>query len=144
MADAVIVIETARSGGSMITAEIANNYNKDVFALPGRINDPNARGCNHLIKTHKAALIESAKDIGYIMRWEAMDQLQNRQTQLFPELSETEQSIMELLNEKDTLGIDHLAYSLKKSPSEMAALMLELEFKGLVKSVPGNRYLRLS
>lgn len=144
MADAVIVIETARSGGSMITAEIANNYNKDVFALPGRINDPNAQGCNHLIKTHKAALIESAKDIGYIMRWEAMDQQQNRQTQLFPELSETEQSIMELLNEKDTLGIDHLAYSLKKSPSEMAALMLELEFKGLVKSVPGNRYLRLS
>jgi DNA processing protein len=140
LADAVIVIETARSGGSMITAEIANSYNKDVFAVPGRLKDPNSQGCNHLIKTHKAALIESAADLGYIMRWEVLDQKKAAQTTLFQDLNETEKDVLALLRKNESLGIDHIAYSLKKQPSEMAGIMLSLEFKGIVKSIPGNRF----
>jgi DNA processing protein len=73
MADVVVVVESKRSGGSMITATFANDYFKDVFAFPGRIQDENAEGCNKLIKEHRAHLLESAKDISYIMRWEELD-----------------------------------------------------------------------
>jgi len=141
MCDAVIVVETAQKGGSMITAMYANDYNKDVFAFPGRVNDPNLKGCNHLIKTHKAALIESAKDIGYIMRWEAQEASKNIQRQLFVELDEQEQKIVDLLRSKNEMGIDELSYETKINASRLANLLLNLEFKGLLKTMPGKRYL---
>ncbi len=140
MSDAVIVVETARKGGSMITAELANGYNRDVFAVPGRLNDRFSKGCNHLIKAHKAQLLESADDIAYIMRWTEKDASKRKQTALFPELSEHERNILDLIGETDQINIDQLAYQTELNSSEMAALILQLEFKGLIKTLPGKRF----
>jgi DNA processing protein len=141
MSDAVIVIETKITGGSMITAHIANNYNKDVFAVPGRLEDEYSKGCNHLIKTHKAALIESAEDIGYIMRWDKKDENTAKvQRQIFVDLTPEESQIVNLLRSTDEITTDKLSFELQKSISQIAALMLGLEFKGVVKPLPGSRF----
>lgn len=140
MCDALIVVETANKGGSIITAEIANQYNKDVFAVPGRLNDKFSQGCNHLIKVHKAALIEKAADIAYIMRWEETDREKSVQTKLFVELSESERQITDLLQHKEGIGIDQLCYLSKKPASQLVTVLLELEFKGVVRALPGKRY----
>jgi DNA processing protein len=141
MCDALIVIETAQKGGSMISAYMANNYSKDVFAVPGRLKDKFSQGCNHLIKTHKAALIESADDIAYIMRWDKKSNNNSVQKSLFIELSEKEQQIVDLLQNVDDLGIDKLSKVTQLNSSKMAELMLDLEFKGIVKTLPGKRYI---
>jgi len=140
MSDAVIVVETARKGGSMITAELANGYNKDVFAVPGRVNDPFSKGCNHLIKAHKAQLLESAEDIAYVMRWTEADKPTQNQTALFPDLDVNEKNILNLIGETHQINIDQLAYQAKLNSSEMATLILQLEFKGLIKTLPGKRF----
>lgn len=138
--DALIVVETAQRGGSMISAHIANNYNKDVFAVPGRLNDKYSQGCNHLIKTHKAALLESAEDIAYVMQWEKSQQKKGVQRQLFVELNDKERFVVELLQKSEHLSIDSITYQAQLSSSEAAGLMLGLEFKGLVRTMPGKRY----
>lgn len=140
LCDSLIVVETANKGGSMITANLAFGYNKDVFAVPGRIRDENSKGCNMLIKSHRAALIESAKDIGYVMRWEEIDSSKTVQRQLFTELAPEEQNLVTLLKEHDGLGIDRLSFELQQHQSQLAALLLGLEFKGVLKQVPGKRY----
>jgi len=140
LCDALLVIETARRGGSMISAELANSYHKDVFAVPGRVQDRQSEGCNLLIKSHKAALLESAADLAYVMGWEKAGQQQAIQTSLFTELSEAEKLVVNLLRETEIAGIDQLTTGSRKSNSEMATLLLNLEFKGLVKSLPGKRY----
>jgi len=140
MSDAVIVVETARKGGSMITAELANGYNRDVFAVPGRLNDQFSKGCNHLIKSHKAQLLESAEDVAYVMRWTKQEESTQRQTALFPELNENEKKILNLIRETQKINIDQLAYQAELNPSEMATLILKLEFKGLIKTLPGKRF----
>jgi len=141
LCDALVVVETAKKGGSMITAQFAFNYNKDIFAVPGRLKDKFSAGCNHLIKSHKAALIESAEDIAYIMRWEKdANQKAAIQQQLFIDLSQKEQSIVDILKQEEDINIDKLTYQSEASPSEMASLLLSLEFKGLIKSLPGKRY----
>ncbi len=140
MADALIVVESARKGGSMITAKFAENYNKDIFAVPGRVKDKQAAGCNWLIKTHQAALLESAKDIGYIMGW--INQKKGGiQQKLFVEYSPSEKIVVDLLSPSEPIGIDQLTYQSQMTNSEMSSLLLNLEFKGAVKSIPGNRYL---
>jgi DNA processing protein len=139
LSDALVVVETALSGGSMISADMAFNYNKDVFAYPGRVQDKYSQGCNLLIKRQKAALIENATDLASQMMWDQLDQTKIVQTAMFTELNENEKIIVSELEKQDT-GIDQLAYILKLTPSEMAALLLEMEFKGLVKSIPGKRY----
>jgi DNA processing protein len=140
MCDALIVIETAEKGGSMISAHMANNYNKDVFAVPGRLNDKFSQGCNHLIKTHKASLIESAEDIAYIMRWDKKQHEKNVQKSLFVELTENEQRVVNLLKDVEDIGIDKILQHTQLNSSKMAELMLDLEFKGIVKTLPGKRY----
>ncbi len=142
LCDALIVVETAKKGGSMISAQFANDYNKDVFAVPGRIKDSFAKGCNLLIKSHRAALLESAEDLAYVMRWRAMDQERRQiQQQLFIELSPEEKIVVDLLRQNEELDIDSLTFNCKKTNSEMASLLLNLEFKGMVKSLPGKRYI---
>ncbi len=140
MSDAVIVVETARKGGSMITAELANDYHRDVFAVPGRLNDPFSKGCNHLIKSHKAQLLESAEDIAYVMRWTKQEAAKQKQKALFPQLNENEKNILNLIRETHQINIDQLAYQAKLNSSEMATLILKLEFKGLIKTLPGKRF----
>ncbi|MCH2046796.1 MAG: DNA-processing protein DprA [Saprospiraceae bacterium] len=141
MADAIVVIETAKKGGSMITAYLANEYNKDVFAVPGRTEDSNSKGCNHLIKTHRAALLESAEDIAYIMGWQRKKD-SSIQKRLFIELNKQEQKITNLLVGQDPVHMEDLILQTQMSTSKIATLLLELELKGIVKALPGN-YFRL-
>lgn len=139
LSDAVIVVESGASGGSIITAKMGNGYNKDVFAVPGKVNDRMSQGCNHLIKTNQAHLLESAADVGYIMRWEETGS-SGVQQELFVELNAQEQIIVNLLAGHTELSIDALTFECGINHSEMAALLLGLEFKGLIRPLPGKRY----
>lgn len=140
MCDAVVVVESDLKGGALITAELANSYNRDVFAVPGRLGDTWSRGCNFLIKTNKAALIQSAKDIAYIMGWDDKRAKQQLQTELFVQLSDEEKVILSLLNDKGVLGIDKLVIHSGLNPSKVASGLLNLEFSGLVQPLPGKQY----
>ncbi len=139
LSDAVIVVESAKKGGSMITADLANGYYKDVFAVPGRISDSRSEGCNLLIKSHKANLYQSAKDIAYIMGWEA-NQSQPRQMVMPLDLSDDEQTILDIIKELEAASPDQLIYRLDLTLSQVSTLLLNLEFKGIVKSLPGKKY----
>lgn len=138
MSDAIIVVESGERGGSMITAEFGNEYNKDVFAVPGRISDTYSRGCNALIKQNKAHLIESVNDLIYIMRWEEKNK-KPIQKALFVELNEDEKKIVEHLK-KGGATIDDLSYHLSIRPSTLASLLLSMEFKGVIQVHPGKKY----
>ncbi|MGB1120828.1 MAG: DNA-processing protein DprA [Saprospiraceae bacterium] len=140
LSDVLIVVETARSGGSMITAKMANDYNKDVFAIPGRVKDKKSEGCNLLIKSHRANLMDSVEDIKYIMRWET-EEPKAQQRSLFVELSEIERKIVEALRGKESVPIDDLVFYLKLSPSVLSINLLNLEFQGVIKTLPGKRYM---
>ena len=142
LCDALIVVETAQKGGSMISAYLANDYNRDVFAVPGRLKDTQSKGCNHLIKSHKAALLESATDLAYVMGWEDPErQPALVQASLFHDLSDEERSLVDLLKESPEMGIDQLIIKSQMSSSQLANLLLNLEFKGLVRLLPGKRYI---
>lgn len=139
MADATVVVEAAKRGGALITAEIANSYNRDVFAVPGRIGDTYSEGCNFLIKTNKAVLIQSAKDIGYILGWDIDNTKQpKKQRELFVELSLEEEKIVAVLQKNETTGIDTICAETKLPISKIAAALLNLEFQGLVRALPGK------
>lgn len=143
MCDVTIVIESASKGGALITAELANDYNRDVFAFPGRVGDEWSAGCNQLIKHNKASLIESAADLLRFMSWEAQqnDKQSNIQTALFLDLSDDEQSVVtELRSRQEGVQLNELALVLGCPVSKMSAMLLEMEFKGLVRCLPGNVY----
>lgn len=140
LADLTIVIESSNKGGSLITADLANSYNRDVFALPGRINDTQSEGCNALIKQNKAHLIQSTKDIEYIMGWKAEETKKNNQTKLFVELTDDEKLIYDILNGQDKIAIDDIALLAKLPMSNTGSILLEMEFKNLVKSLPGKMF----
>ena len=140
MADAVLVVESDRKGGALITAEIGNSYNRDVFAVPGRIGDDYSRGCHFLIKTNRAALVESGNDIAYMMGWEDVIVKKKSQKELFVNLSDEEKLIMKTILENEELAIDQITIKTKLSTSKVAASLLNLEFEGLVKSLPGKLY----
>ncbi len=140
LSDALIVVESKRKGGSIISAEYSNEFNKDVFAVPGKPFEENAQGCNALIKTHKAHLLESMDDVGYIMRWDKSETL-NHQSNLFYELSEDEKNVVDILRFRKELTLDELNFESKLSLSSLAGIMLNLEFNGVVKSLPGKVYI---
>jgi DNA processing protein len=140
MSDAVVVIESGKKGGSMITAEFANDFNKDVFAIPGQVDLPHSEGTNHLIKFNKAHLIEHASDIAGIMRWEQRSTSKVLQKQLFLELSPLEQRTIDVVKQQNDIHIDVLTFQCALSPGEMAAVLLNLECKGLIKALPGRKY----
>ena len=140
MSDAPSVVESNVGGGSLITADIANSYNRDVFAFPGRVNDECSVGCNNLIKQNKAALIQSAADIIYIMGWEQKLKNAPIQKQLFVELKPEEEILVNLLKEKESVNVDDICLFAKMPMSKVSSLLLTLEFSGIVKSLPGKRY----
>ena len=140
MADATLVIESAMKGGALITADIANSYSRDVFALPGRATDPKSSGCNQLIKTNKAALVNSAEDICFMMGWDQSPHQVNIQQKLFTELTEQEKKIFEILGTGKEADIDEIYLSSGMTSSKVAAILLKLEFDGLIRSLPGKRY----
>jgi len=140
MCDALVVVETKKQGGSIISAKLANAYHKDVFAFPGRLTDKMSAGCNHLIKTHQAAVIESAADLVYLLNWDQQGPNAPIQQQLFVELSEAEQQIAGKLREGIQKSVDSLSYETQMSAGQLSALLLGLEFKGIVRSLPGKIY----
>ncbi len=141
LADATLVVESGEKGGALITADLANSYHRDVLALPGRAGDERSKGCNRLIKKNQAALIEDADDIAYFLGWETTDPKEkNLQTTLFPELSPEEQLLLDILREQHELPLDELAALANLPVSKASALLLNLEFAGLVRNLPGNLY----
>lgn len=140
MSDAIVVVESDRKGGALITADIGNSYNRDVFAVPGRIGDDASKGCNFFIKTNRAALIESGDDIAYIMGWNSQEKPRKTQQQLFVELTDNEKKILELINESGEIGIDQLVIKSGLSTSKVAASLLNLEFEGVIQRLPGKLY----
>lgn len=141
MADVVVVIESKKKGGSIITAMMANEYSKDVFALPGKVNDPVSEGCNKLIKEHKAHLLESAKDIAYIMRWEELDGQKAVQASLFVDLNPDEETVIDAIRANREIDIDTLSHKVQMPGSQLASVLLNLEFKGMIKTLPGKKYI---
>ncbi len=141
MSDATIVIESGHKGGSMLTAELANGYNKDVFAFPGRIYDPKSCGCNQLIKNNKAVLLTDPSDLLSLMGWNEQSVPKRiYQRELFHTLTETEQKILTILNEKDSLEIDEINQLSGCSVSLVAASLLNMELNNIIESLPGKRF----
>lgn len=139
--DATIVVETGIKGGSMITAEIANSYNRDVFAVPGRTIDTKSAGCNYLIRNNKAILLTDAQQFIEIMGWDSTAvNVKVSQKELFVELNPQEKVIVTLLQEKQTLSIDELVLKSNCSSSTLAATILNLELKNVIQSLPGKIY----
>ena len=142
LSDLTIVVESNIRGGALITAEIANSYNRDVFAYPGRLTDSFSSGCNWLIKTNKAHLLQSVDDIEYIMGWdkEPEKHVSQAQQELFPDISEEEENLLRLLRENDECTIDNLYLAAQMPVSKVSAMLLNLELSGFVQSLPGKVY----
>ncbi|MDO9580130.1 MAG: DNA-processing protein DprA [Bacteroidales bacterium] len=140
LSDATLVVESGIKGGALITADIANSYNRDVFALPGRPDDQWSAGCNSLIRSNKAALVESSDDIEYFLNWKPQKSKPPVQRTLFSDLDETEKLIYELLIKQGELSIDSICRSLEMPVYKLSSLLLQMEFKGLLKCYPGNMY----
>ena len=141
LSDACVVIESKTKGGALFTADFAQQYNRDVFAVPGNINAPYSSGCNALIKNHKAALIESADDIIKNLNWDITDiEKSPIQKQLFVELNPDEECILKILNQHTDISIDSLASESALSMNKTSSILLSLEFKGLVRCLPGKRF----
>jgi len=141
ISDAVIVIESGLKGGSLITAELGNGYNKDVFAFPGRVSDSKSEGCNYLIKNNKAALITCADDLLENMGWKQNKKASvKKQRELFIELTADEKIIVDILQVQEQAHIDELYFKSKLSSSAVAQALLLLEMQGVVSSLPGKIY----
>lgn len=139
LSDAVVVVETGPTGGSLITAELANGYNRDVFAFPGRSTDFRSQGCNELIRNNKAALITEASDLITYMNWDHVPSEQvGRQSELFVELTEDEEKLIQLLRDKGQLSLDELNWYSQLSNSQVAAGLLSLELKNQIRALPGS------
>ena len=140
MSDATIVIETGIKGGSMITAELANGYNKDVFAIPGKVTDTKSTGCNYLIKNNKAMLLTDAQELIEIMNWGLRPAMVKKQKELFIELSADEKTVVGILKENEPVHIDQIHFKSGLSSSSVAAAILNLELQNVVLSLPGKLY----
>jgi len=140
MADATIVVEASLKGGALITAEIANSYNKDVYAFPGRTSDVFSEGCNFLIKTNRAGLINNANDLIYYLGWnDAGEKKLPAQTSLKLNLTVNEQNVVNAL-QSQPLSIDELCIVLNIQQSKLSIVLLTLEMQGMIVSLPGKVY----
>ncbi|MCG8306063.1 MAG: DNA-processing protein DprA [Cytophagales bacterium] len=144
MSDVTIVVEAAAKGGALITAEIANSYNRDVFALPGDIGKNFSNGCNNLIKSNKAHLLTSVEDIEYIMNWEPMSDPIPADDPSYDcsKFSREEKSVIDTLRSSSLDGIllDELSWRSQIPLNKLASVLLNLEFNGIVKTIPGKKY----
>jgi DNA processing protein len=140
MADATIVVETAIKGGSMITAEMAYNYNKDVFAVPGKIYDNKSSGCLKLIQQNKAILLANPNQIIEEMGWQEKKKATKKQRELFIELTDDEKTITNILKERESIHIDELYLKSGLSSSTVASAILTLELQNVILALPGKIY----
>jgi DNA processing protein len=140
LSDATLVVESGVKGGALITADIASSYNRDVFAVPGRPDDQWSAGCNSLIRNNKAALAESSDDIEYFLNWKREKEKPPVQRTLFSDLNEIEKEVYELIMKEGELTIDTICRSTEMPVYKLSSLLLQMEFKGLVKCYPGYIY----
>lgn len=141
LSDATIVVETDIKGGSMITADLAIGYNRDVFAFPGRVQDQKSQGCNLLIRQNKAGLISNGNDLLEAMNWQPLPEKKPKvQRSLFIELTPSEKIIVDILNQQEQLPIDELNLKTGLNPSATAGALLSLELQGVVIRMPGKMY----
>lgn len=141
MSDALVVVEAAEKGGALITANISNSYNKEVFAFPGNIGQSYSEGCNNLIKSHQAYLITSVKDLEYLMNWGDDEKPKKKELISLEEFNSEEQAIIQLLHSNNNqMMIDELSWRSGMTVSQLASVLLGLEFKGMVSSHPGKIY----
>ncbi len=141
LSQATIVIESAEKGGSLVTADIANSYNRDVFAVPGRTTDSQSMGCNNLIKHQKAHMLTTPLDVPYILNWEL--ETANKpaiQKQLFVELDATEKSIYSYLKENEKQLLDVIALNCNMPIFKVAGVLLNMELKGVIRPLPGKLF----
>jgi len=142
MSDALIVVESGEGGGSIISAELGSKYGKAVFAVPGRLRDDHSKGCNLLIKKGKARLLEKAEDVATALKWNN-DQAAgpDLREKLFANLNENEKIIVNILKNVDDMSIDKITFESRLPPSQISSILLNLEFNGLIKNLPGKRYM---
>jgi DNA processing protein len=140
ISDVTVVVESDAKGGAMITARLASGYNREVAAIPGRATDGKSSGCNELIRTNIAALINGADDLLELMNWHKGKKRKAVQKQLFIQLSQEEQTIVDVLQTKDSVHADELYHKTGLANSQLAATLLQLEMQGIIKALPGKNY----
>ena len=141
LSQATIVIESAEKGGSLVTADIANSYNRDVFAVPGRTTDSQSVGCNNLIKHQKAHMLTTPLDVPYILNWELENTRKPAiQKQLFVELDTTEKVIYNYLKENEKQQLDVIAINCELPIFKVASILLTMELKGVIRPLPGKLF----
>ncbi len=140
LSEATIVIESAEKGGSLVTADIANSYNREVFAVPGRITDTQSVGCNNLIKLQRAHLLSKAEDIPYILNWKLENEKKPVQKQLFVELDTDEKLIYNFLKDNGKELLDLIALKCNMPTFRVASILLNMELKGVVRPLPGKQF----
>jgi DNA protecting protein DprA len=138
MSEATIVIESADKGGSLITANLANDYNRDVFAVPGRVTDRYSQGCNDLIKTQKANALTSAADLIYVLNWDINNKPKPIQKQLFIELETDEQKIYDFLLKNGKEMLDIIALECNLPVFRISGILVNMELKGVIRPLPGK------
>jgi DNA processing protein len=139
LADVTIIVESSKKGGALLTANIANSYNREVMTFPGRVGDEHSQGCNNLIKSNKAALIESVEDLEYHLNWSTKPKAVQKQIE-FVNLTEPEQNILSLLKNRESESIEAISSETGISLPELSAFLLNMEFAEIVTVLPGNRY----
>lgn len=142
MCDATIVVESAARGGSMITAYLANEYNRDVFAVPGRVGDEYSEGCNLLIRNDVAHLLDNVEEFVKLMGWQQEESAAAAQTALFVDLRPEQEQLMTLLS-TEPKTVDLITIESQLPMSKVSPMLLELEFMGLVRTLPGKQYVRV-
>ena len=143
MIDCLIVVESASKGGALITAEIANAYDREVFAVPGRIGDVYSLGCNTIIRSNKANIMLDVNDLRSVMRWNEDKKVVPKQMKMFREFSDDERLVMNLFEESDVVYLDKIITETRLSPTKIASILLSLEFDGVLTALPGKRYQKL-
>lgn len=141
LSDALIVVEAAEKGGALITAEFANNYNRDVFAVPGNLSNSYSVGCNKLIRTHKAQIFTGVDDLLESLSWLPTPTKNNATPALIPEhFTQEESQIVALLRQRGEMPIDDLTWESKIAPGRLATMLLNLELQGYVRVLPGKKF----
>ncbi len=140
MTEATIVIESADKGGSLITANIANEYNRDVFAVPGRVTDKYSQGCNNLIKTQKANVLTSTADLIYMLNWDIKEKPKSIQKQLFVELESDEQKVYDFLQKNGKELLDLIAIECEIPIFKLCGILIGMELKGVIRPLPGKLF----
>jgi DNA processing protein len=143
LSDAIVVVESAAKGGGLITAEYANNYHREVFAVPGDLKSKYSEGCNQLIRRNKAIIFTQPQDIVEALNWDISSKEGGAASPTPPDFSnftDDESQVLSLLRQHGEMHVDDLSWQTQVPMNKLASLLLNLEFQGMVKTLPGKRY----